>query len=939
HRKQLIETGEPQECDLRLVKPDGALLWAQLTVNAAQAEDGPPPVCYLVLSDITDRKKAEVALTRTTNELNDGNNNLKAILSAVLSGILVFNQNARIISDNPSARAMFGIEENKPGSLRYGDYIGCCHRHNHPDGCGSTADCPDCEINTAIAQVLAGAIDGTENREMEILRDKEKGKSLWVQFSVSLVVVQGQRCAILVTNDITRQKQATEELEKAEKLLRKSQRMGKIGGWEWDMERQSMVWTDETYRIHGFTPDEYELGSPEHIARSLACYHPEAREDVLKAFERCVSTGEPYDFEVPFTNTAGQPMWIHTTGQAAWKGDRIAKVSGILMDITDRKRAEKELQQSEEFWRITLSSISDTVIMTDEQGFITFVCPNVSFLFGLAENEMLAKSRIENVTGPLIEVMELLECSGSVQNIQREIIDQYGKKHHVLIDVKKVSIQEHRYLYVLHEATELIESRKELILAKKRAEASTKAKSQFLSNMSHELRTPLNAVIGFSQLLARDSILTERQRSEVEVVLRSGQSLLDIINDILEISRIEAGHLEIRPVNFSMHQLLLDLEEMFRSRCEAKGLHLVVEQDDAVPEFLYGDRTKLQQIFLNLLSNAFKFTEKGGISVRVRGDVCQRDDVVQKETLRLNIEVKDSGIGISAENLESIFRPFDQVEFPMNIGGTGLGLSICREYAVLLGGDIRVVSEPGRGSCFIFTVDMAQGKAISGTGAPAYREAIGLEADTGPVRILVVDDNSDDRVLVKALLAPIGFEVSQAVNGIEALALTKKIKPDAVLMDMRMPDMDGYEATRRIKATAAGLDTSVIALTASAFTEGQQKTLDAGVDGYLRKPFQPWELLEILGRCLGLRYVHREDNDQKLPAPTIEAVSELSEALRKKLMQAVEEGDMGLFEELLEQAVESHPELVRKLGKLADVFDYPRLNALLAGKGGGLDEE
>ncbi len=473
----------------------------------------------------------------------------------------------------------------------------------------------------------------------------------------------------------------------------------------------------------------------------------------------------------------------------------------------------------------------------------------------------------------------------------------------------------------------------ELLASKKQAEAANRAKSLFLSNMSHELRTPLNAVIGFSQLLARDPRLTERQRSDVQVVLRSGQDLLDIINDILEISRIEAGRLEIKPVDFSIHELLTDLDGMFRSRCEAKGLHLLVERDDELPEFLYGDRTKLKQIFLNLLSNAVKFTAEGGISLRVRSDVHQEEGLEQRDMVRLTVEVEDSGGGISEGNLEEIFKPFERAESTAQKGGTGLGLAVCREYATLLGGDIRVSSEPGRGSCFRFTAVMPRGKVVPGNGLTASREVIGLEPGSGPVRVLVVDDDTDNQVLVKALLVPIGVEIRQAGDGKEALELFEEFSPHAVLMDMRMPDMDGYEATRRIKSTNKGLATPVIALTASAFEEGKQKTLDAGVDAYLRKPFQHRELYEILGRCLGLRYVFKDDEDRKLPALTVETVSELPEELRAKLRQAVEQGDMGLFTELLEQVVDPHPELVRNLRKLADEFDYPRLNALLTRTG------
>ncbi len=354
-----------------------------------------------------------------------------------------------------------------------------------------------------------------------------------------------------------------------------------------------------------------------------------------------------------------------------------------------------------------------------------------------------------------------------------------------------------------------------------------------------------------------------------------------------------------------------------------------MERDDELPEFLYGDRPKLKQVFLNLLSNAVKFTSNGGISVRVRSDIHQEEGLQQRELLRLTVEVEDSGIGVFGADLERIFTPFEQVASPVQMSGTGLGLAICREYVALLGGDLRITSEPGRGSCFRFTAIMAKGKAVPKNGRASGRKVLGLEPGTGPVRVLVVDDDTDNQALVKALLAPIGLEVCQACNGKEAVELFKEFSPHAVLMDMRMPDMDGYEATRQIKGTDAGLATPVIALTASAFQEGKQKALDAGVDAYLRKPFQHGELYEILGRCLGLRYVYWLDDDPALPTPDAEAVFDLPEALQIELRQAVEDGDMELFMELLEPVAESHPALVGRLRKLADTFDYKSILNIL----------
>ncbi len=962
-----------------------------------------------IYSLIIQKARAEQELHRMNAELTESKSNLEAILSAVPLGILVFNPAGQVVSDNAAARAICGIKEIKPGSLRCGDYICCRHRHNHPEGCGSASDCSDCAINNAVAHVLGGGIERIGDREHEISRDHDLGNGLWIQFSVSSVVFQGQRCAILVFRDISRQKQAEEELKRSERLLFNSQRMGKIGGWEYDIANKSMAWTDETYRIHGFTPDDVEPGSPEHIAKSLTCYAPEARELVQKAFERCLSTDEPYEFEVPFTNTAGRAMWVHTTGRSVWEGNRRVKVSGIIVDITARKEREAYAEMEQELLQILNEpgDLKDSlqqgvhalkthtgfeavgIRLQEGDDFPYFVQEGFSKDFLLTENTLLERGkdggvcrdkdgnvRLECACGLIIsgktdpsdplftpggscwtnDSLPLLDLPSDQdpRRPPRNTCIHQGYASVALVPIRAygritglLQINDRRKDRLSLEKVERLESvaahigaalmrrqaEAELLASKKQAEAANRAKSLFLSNMSHELRTPLNAVIGFSQLLARDPRLTERQRSDVQVVLRSGQDLLDIINDILEISRIEAGRLEIKPVDFSSSELLTDLDGMFRSRCEAKGLHLLVERDDELPEFLYGDRTKLKQIFLNLLSNAVKFTAEGGISLRVRSDVHQEEGLEQRDMVRLTVEVEDSGIGISEGNLEEIFKPFEQVHPSTQKGGTGLGLAVCREYAALLGGDIRVRSEPGRGSCFRFTAIMPRGKVVPGNGLTASREVIGLEPGSGPVRVLVVDDDTDNQVLVKALLLPIGVEIRQAGNGKEALERFEEFSPHAVLMDMRMPDMDGYEATRRIKSTNKGLATPVIALTASAFEEGKQKTLDAGVDAYLRKPFQHRELYEILGRCLGLRYVFKDDDDQKRPALTVEAVSELPEELRATLRQAVEQGDMGQFTALLEQVVDLHPELVRNLCKLADAFDYPRLNALLTTTG------
>ena len=308
---------------------------------------------------------------------------------------------------------------------------------------------------------------------------------------------------------------------------------------------------------------------------------------------------------------------------------------------------------------------------------------------------------------------------------------------------------------------------------------------------------------------------------------------------------------------------------------------------------------------MNLLSNAVKFTAHGGIALRVRSDEYQDKVSKKADVVWLTVEVEDSGIGISKEDQIKLFRPFERAVNMQQTEGTGLGLVISQEYIKLFGGDIQVKSEPGKGSCFRFNVVMRKGKEIPKEVRRAHRRVIGLEPGTGPVRVLVVDDNLDNQELLRAFLVPIGFELRQAFEGRPALELFERFAPHAVLMDMRMPGMDGYEATRRIKSTKKGRATPVIALTASAFEEGKQKTMDAGVDAFIRKPFQYQELLDVLEQWLGLRYVYHDAVEPKPSDPTSQAVSVLPEKLKAALRQKVEEGNMLEFLELLEQVAES----------------------------------
>ncbi len=475
--------------------------------------------------------------------------------------------------------------------------------------------------------------------------------------------------------------------------------------------------------------------------------------------------------------------------------------------------------------------------------------------------------------------------------------------------------------------------------ARLQADEANRAKSLFLANMSHEIRTPLNAVLGFAQILERDETLTKRQVGMVHTIARSGRHLLNLINDILDMSKIEAGRFELNPIDFCLHDLLDDLEMMFQSRADAKQLQLLVERDDSVPRYIHADEGKLRQVLINLISNAVKFTKTGGVAVRVKCEAITGTAVDETQQARLFVEVEDSGPGISPDDLEQIFEPFLQSSAGRDSGGTGLGLAVSRRIVEMMDGRLTVKSWMGKGSCFRFDVSVKLAEGAQQEVIPMMRKVLGLEPGTDSFRVLIVDDQKDNRDLLIALLEPLGLELREAVNGQEALEVIEAWSPHAVLMDMRMPVMDGYEATRRIKATTKGRATPVIAVTASAFDDAEREVLAAGVDNYVRKPFRPEEIFTVLEKCLGLRYVYADDPVAPPENVDVEPLTgEDSAALRQAMSQAVDEGDMARLKDLIARIEKTDAELAHKLGSLASQYDYEGLARLLTSERDGEGE-
>ncbi|WP_231914839.1 PAS domain S-box protein [Methylomonas sp. DH-1] len=628
---------------------------------------------------------------------------------------------------------------------------------------------------------------------------------------------------------------------------------------------------------------------------------------------------------------------------------RIGGFLGLFYDLSERKQTQQRLQ----LLSFALDKVRETIVLMGENDpRFLYVNQSGAHTLGYSRAELTGGMSVYDIDPnwspekwsefwpQLLErrqiQFETTHCTRHGRVFPVEITANYfefgGKIYNLTIcrDISQRKQAEEELQHYRDRLEDTVQRRtEELRLARDAAETANKAKSVFLANMSHELRTPLNAILGFSSLMRKSPQLAEADRRNLDIINRSGEHLLNLINQVLEMAKIESGRVQLADTAFDLQEMVGDVLNMMQARAAEKGLKLALDPESAYPRFIVGDRDRLRQVLINLVGNALKFTGAGGVTVRVR---CKHN-----ATSHLLIEVEDTGPGIAETDRQRIFEPFVQIGQDADGKGTGLGLSITRQFVQLMNGSIGLESSVGKGSLFRIELPLRVAETAAGStpqAAAAEREVLALAPGQPEYRILIVEDQIDNQLLLSWLLETVGFRIQLAENGRDGVALFQSWQPHLIWMDRQMPVMDGLQAAQTIRALPGGDAVKIIGVSASAFAEQRDEILAAGMNEFIGKPYRPAEIYDCLARQLGVRYLYSDAPAAAMPTLAADSLAALAPALRRELELALKSLESERIADAIGRIKAYDNQLAAALAVLADNYNYPAiLKALRANRG------
>ncbi|WP_187292299.1 PAS domain S-box protein [Candidatus Symbiobacter mobilis] len=774
--------------------------------------------------DITERKQAEQKLFRESKKN-------KALLRNASDGITILDAYANVMEVSDSFCTMLGYSRDELIGMNPSHWD--CGFHNHDE----------------LIEAFSHQLQNPTHSLMQSRHRRKDGSIYDVEISSQPVDLDGHLVLYVSHRDISERIQAQHLLQEQEKALRHSeslmaasQKLGGTGSWEYDLDTQSISASSHCLTTFGYPPDEKDYP----LDVCLACI-PE-QERVLQNITDAIRQGGAYEDEYTIIPIDGSPSKIiHVIGKIDTDEQGIArKVLGFMQDITERKSAEAKLSQ--------LLADQNAILQSEAVGFaimhervVNWVNPAAANMLGYECHELANQS--SRIIYPDDAAYEEFGHNAYIQIQAGKVFhSQYQWRHKdgslKWFDISGVRLpsSDTTTIWAFVDITPLKRTEADLREAKIAAEAASVAKSRFLATMSHELRTPMNGILGMAQLLLMPNLTNSDRIEYTETLLKSGQYLLALLNDILDLSKIEEGILQLHSEEWEPHALLRETQLLFSCAAQAKGLSLHYEWQGTKESKYIADIQRIRQMISNLLGNAIKFTNHGGI--QIIGTEVERDG----DSALLEFSVHDTGIGIPQENIGLLFQPFSQTDnsSTRKFGGSGLGLSIVHRLAKMMDGDVGVESVVGQGSRFWFRLRAKLFARNNNDSSSAMRQttsapdtATKTESLAGR-QILVAEDNPVNRMVIQSLLTTLGIQVTNAHDGKQALdTITLGVRPDAILMDLHMPNMDGYQATRLIRKWERDNNLprlSIIAVTADAYEENRQHCIAVGMDDFLTKP-------------------------------------------------------------------------------------------------------